>query len=66
MVRARDFDFPTAFYLVLVSNMHRGVRSVGIKQVGSENKQSSPSNFKAKNAWSHTSILTHNSKIKCV
>jgi hypothetical protein len=48
----------------LLSNRHRGDLSVGIKQVGSENNQSPPSNFKAKIAWSHTSILTHNSNFK--
>jgi hypothetical protein len=49
-----------------LSIRHSGALSVGIKQVGSENNQSPPSNFKAKNAWSHTSVLTHNSNFKCV
>lgn len=50
----------------LLSNRHRGAFSVEIKQVGSENNQSPQSNFKSKNVWSHTSILTHNSNFKFV
>jgi predicted flavoprotein YhiN len=39
---------------------------VGMKQVGREINQSPPSNVKLKNAWSHTSIVTHNLSFNCV